>query len=195
MNKYDHFISLGHACQPAHNIRNILGQHEAYLFDWLVTPMPAVLMLLAPGGIDRFFGNKKSFENIDRHKNNIVVIHRPSEVVFYHDFTVREDLKALDKVYAKYKFLYKRTDQALKTDKVLLIRHHCSKAEAVNLKNVLYKLYPSGNIDLLIVNDGPVQPSWSIDRIVNMTINPAGVDWRGDMAGWSQILKQYGGNK
>jgi hypothetical protein len=42
MGRYAKVISLGLSCQPAAHIREMLGQTEAYFFDWLVTEPEAL---------------------------------------------------------------------------------------------------------------------------------------------------------
>jgi len=46
MTRYEKAVSVGVSCQPAKQIRTLLGQTEAYFFDWLISPLPAVLCAL-----------------------------------------------------------------------------------------------------------------------------------------------------
>jgi Putative papain-like cysteine peptidase (DUF1796) len=43
---YDEIISLGRACQTAHQLRHQLNLDRAHVFDWLVTSDPGLLTLI-----------------------------------------------------------------------------------------------------------------------------------------------------
>jgi hypothetical protein len=40
------FVSLGHRCEVAWQLREFSGQEQAYPFDWLVTPLQAIPMMV-----------------------------------------------------------------------------------------------------------------------------------------------------
>jgi hypothetical protein len=189
---YYRYISLGHACQPAYHIRNILGQQEAHFFDWLVTSPTTIITLLQSGGPMSLFNDKSAFKITGQHKNNAIVEHNQLGVIFYHDFPYIGGITAWDKVVSKYTHLAKRWQDTMNMgQRILFIRHHANKEEALALKSAIYHAHPKLQYDIMIVNETsqPTTP-WNIDNIIDMTLNTAGNDWRGDIAGWTRIFNK-----
>lgn len=191
MEPYYRYISLGHACQPAYNIRNILGQQEAHFFDWLVTPSTTIAHLLQSGGPLSLFNDKSAFKIVGQHKTNAIVEHAQLGVIFYHDFPHIKGIAAFDTVVSKYSHLAKRWNDTINTGKpILFVRHHASREDALAIKRAIYEAYPKLEYDLLVVNEGlPTEP-WNISHVIDMTISTGSNDWHGDITGWTRIFNK-----
>lgn len=190
--RYHKYISLGHACQPAHYIRNVLHQQEAYFFDWLVTPVGGLCKLIEFGPETLFF-DKQQFRTVDEpDRKKATVTHNQLGVVFYHEFPRGpQALNAFPTVEMKFRHLAQKW-HGLNTmrSKVLFIRHYAGKADSLLIATTLRETFPDLPFDLLSVNEDEANKDpWGIPGIINMCVDPTTTDWKGDSEGWTHVLK------
>lgn len=191
--KYHKYISVGHACQPANYIKSLTSQQEANFFDWLVTPVGA-LVKLVEFGPESLFYDKSQFWTVDEPgRKKATVTHKSLGVVFYHEFPLGpKALNSFTQVELKFRHLAQRWHGLGQTSrKVLFIRHYAGKNDSLLIQNTLREAFPNLPFDLLSVNeDEENKAPWGIPGIINMCVNPTGADWKGDSVGWTNVFKQ-----
>lgn len=211
--RYRHCISLGTGCQTAYHLRLRLGCSEAHFFDWLVTPVPALLRLVE-GGFSGLFDRADDFVSLlaqtDQKPGMLhePLRHRPLDILFYHDFAPGLARSDLGEVREKYRFLATRWKAAVaEGGPILFVRHLVEPAEAVQIVELMRRCYPELDFMLLAVRetDAP-EPSWGLPRIINTTVWPTPFEdiargiagpraWIGDTEGWREAFVLAGALK
>lgn len=195
-------ISLGSACGPALNLRNLNLRSEAYPFDWTVTPFDSLYnalredfkyfladLLIRPdnqGVIDHYGIN---------YTHDWPTLHQPHIDALNADFISNCTLfsawqNALPLVREKYQRRINRFRNAcLSQNKIFFIRsEETDKEQAVKLKDLIVNIYPSLDFTLIIFgSDIKFQNPWNIDKIKNFYVPR----WD-DPVLWGQTLKQVG---
>lgn len=191
--RYNKVISIGHACQPAHYIRQFTNQQEAYFFDWLVTPTDSLVKLMQTGPESLFY-DKAQFVAVDEPgRKKATVTHKGLGVVLYHEFpSGPKALSSYDSVVLKYRHLAQRWYTiGLIRSKVLFIRHYAGKNDAQLIQNTIRQTFPQLQFDLLAVNEDEANIApWGLPGIINMCVNPTTSDWKGDSVGWTDVFKK-----
>lgn len=192
--RYSKIISLGLDCQPAHYIRTLSKQTEAYPFDWLITPMETLPRILATGP-ESIFYDVAQFEDLhEKRPSNATIKHKDLGIVFFHDFPPNQALGAFSQVQSKYRHLASRWHSTLNENiAVLFIRHYANKQNALDIRTALRKQYPKLAFDLLVVNEGAAdRDPWGVENIFNRSVEATTTDWHGDSIGWTNIFKEFG---
>lgn len=192
--RYSKLISLGLDCQPAHYIRTLTKQTEAYPFDWLITPVEALAKTTLYGPESIFF-DRAQFEDLhDKRPAHATIKHKELGIVFFHDFPVNQSLGAFEQVQSKYRHLASRWHNTLndKNLNILFIRHYATRQHAIEIREAILKQYPRLTFHILVVNEGESdKENWGIDGIFNRNVGATGTDWHGDSAGWTNIFKEF----
>jgi hypothetical protein len=192
--KYSKIVSLGLDCQPAHYIRTLSKQTEAYPFDWLITPVDALVNLIEHGPESLFYDSSQFEDLHEKRPSNATIKHKRLGVVFFHDFPPNQGLGAFMQVQSKYRHLATRWQQTLAptNTNVLFIRHYATKDQAMAIQQAFKKQYPKLSFDLLVVNEGESDKDpWNLTGITNINVAATGGDWHGDVDGWTNIFKQF----
>ncbi len=191
--RYSKIISLGFDCQPAHYIRELSKQTEAYPFDWLITPAEALTNLIEHGPESLFYDSSQFEDLQDKRASHAIIKHKGLGVVFFHDFPPNQGLGAFAQVQSKYRHLHSNWHKILSTRlSVLFVRHQATKDQAMAIQQAIRKQYPGIVFDVLVVNEGESDKDpWNLTGIINRNIGPTGSDWHGDVAGWTDIFKQF----
>src|SRR5262245_53507791 len=186
--KYYKIISIGHSCVPAFQIRKWLHQSEAYFFDWLVVPSPALIALLRTGPMELFVDQAK-LEAAGSHEGNTIVVHKDLNVRFYHDFGEQYDLADFPIVRDKYRFLADRWLELVNGAKLILfLRHHIKESECVEIQRKIQATYPGLDFEILAVNECAGR-DWGRAGIHNKYIR-SGPVWHGDDGEWWRVLEE-----
>ena len=160
--RYEKAVSVGVSCQPAKQIRTLLGQTEAYFFDWLISPLPAVLCAL-----ENDFSNILQSENLSYTDHRKIRLRDAANGLEYqHDFPIdRDNPDPLQREVIlpdfashaalardKYARRLQRTNAAMESGApVLMVRYVNARSdlEAGNrraLVNALRRRYPGANL-------------------------------------------------
>lgn len=192
--KYSKIISLGLDCQPAHYIRTLSKQTEAYPFDWLITPTEVLPQIITHGPESIFYDASQLEDLHDSRPHNSTIKHKALGVVFFHDFPPKQGLGALGEVQSKYRHLATRWHSTLNERlTILFIKHYANKQAAIDIKAAIHGQYPRLAFDLLVVNEGAAdKENWGVDGIINRSVEATTTDWRGDNTGWTNIFKEFG---
>jgi hypothetical protein len=201
-------ISLGAGCATAHHIRRCLWQPEAYFFDWLVTPMPALITLLRTD-LRSLFQDKEAFRPQEAPPTPYLAMgHQRLGVISYHDFRREEQLRDFPQVREKYAFLADRWGKTIAAGgPILFVRHLVDRDECIALVETLKEAYRDLEFSILAVAEGREPPvSWNLAGVCNTVIGPtpfeligtgrAGPEtWKGDSEGWQEAFRLVGAIK
>ena len=202
--RYRRCISLGSHCQTAYQIRRSFCQEEAYFFDWLGTPAPALIELLRTGMM-RLFKDKAEFvPNPVPLNEGRPIRHAALGVIVAHEhhFAQRSEGDDFATMVARYTFLATRWDATIKAGGPLLfVRHIVDRAEASAISDTIAACYPGLDFSLLAISENPadIEP-WRLPRVINAVVGrtpfdaieggTAGPDdWQGDTEGWGRAFQ------
>lgn len=188
---YDHVISLGRACQPAHQIRRILGIATAHVFDWIITTDPGLLTLVDTN-LDGLFSRDKLGVGTGN-----CIVHLPTDTRFLHEFPRNGDIDAhYGQHDGRFAMLIERWRTVVASDaRVLFVRQHAWAAEprtwALHLQTSLRRRGPRLTFELLYLTNDPLDDlPWGLDGIVNRHLTqPEPYRWEGDDAAWERLLE------
>ena len=185
------FVSLGHHCQAAYQIRRVsVPRARAQFFDWLVTPHDGLIALLQ----NNFCGFLTK-ENLlargarGRYHDVIDVLFR---IRLLHDFPLSVSLAdGLCAVQRKYRVLADRF-LALPRRDLIFIRYveaeHCCQSEAEELHAVLAAQFGQ-DCRLIIASDQPPGERWHIRGVKAFQLaQPKPYIWRGLNAAWDALF-------
>jgi len=174
INPFDKIISLGCNCELTWNIRNHFGIECAYPLDWWITPFQALWKLLESRLDDLF-----NINHLEVSPDLLTVRDTHYNLLYHHDFKRTEDDKIIKNnleqqiplLKQKYNMLTERFFNDPKNKRVLFIRNRdgniphikrddtpMNKNTFVHLYDLLEKLFPDSEINLLVTNC-PVFPS------------------------------------
>jgi hypothetical protein len=189
---FDDIVSLGRACQPAHQIRRLFGVQTAQVFDWIITP-DAALRTLLETRLDGFFSRDRLIMGPEA-----CVIDAVTDVRFLHEFPAGSDVNAKYAEHApRFEMLTERWRALMASRRrVLFIRQHAwdpdPRDTAIRLRRTLDAVAPELNYKLLYLTEHDEAP-WGEERIFNRRLSQPDVpDWRGDDHAWSALLDEFG---
>jgi hypothetical protein len=190
---FNKVISLGHSCTPAYHIRKLLNQQEAYFFDWLVVPPPALLFLVK-NGLMKLFNKPKFAIHEPGNKRYITVIQTELKVIFYHEFKKEKGLLDYNNVFLKHTFLATRLENLLKSqNRIIFIRHHIKKDECLELQKTLAEKYQNLCFEIIAVNENNPHEEWDLPGIQHYHVN-ATPNWHGNDNEWAEVFRKSGLN-
>jgi hypothetical protein len=185
---YDQVISLGRACQPAYQLRRILGAETAHVFDWLITPDQALLTLIE-SDFDQFFARERLTMGPEEW-----IIDRETDTRFIHEFPKGSDFEAQYEANAgRFAMLVERWRELLASEqRVLFVRQHGwdadPRATATRLREAIAQQAPSLRFALLYLTETE-EPDWGEAGILNRRLNQLDpYEWQGDGVAWSTLL-------
>lgn len=185
-------VSLGRGCQPAHQIRRILGITSAQVFDWIITTDEGLVSLIE-NQLEGFFARERLGAGP---KGTVVDL--PSGTRFLHEFPKGSDLDAQHAEHqGRYAMLVQRWRALLQSDQhVLFVRQHGWDPEprtaAARLRQALRRQAPGLRFTLLYLTNAPGDDaSWGEAGIINRyLVQPVPYHWTGDDAAWERILRE-----
>jgi Putative papain-like cysteine peptidase (DUF1796) len=190
--RYEQVVSLGRACQPAHQIRRVLGTTSAHVFDWIVTPAPALVALIE-SDLEGFFARDRLGVGQSGAMTDL-----PTDTRFVHEFPEGTDVDVQHAQHAgRYAMLTRRWRHLLRSRQhVLFVRQHDwglePRAAAAHLQAVLKAKAPRLRFALLYLTGDPAdEVPWGQEGIINRylpQLEP--YDWRGDNAAWERLLRE-----
>jgi hypothetical protein len=188
--RYDQVVSLGCACQPAHQIRRALGLTSAHVFDWIVTPDQALVTLIE-SDLDGFFSRDRLGVG-----SSDAITDLPTDTRFIHEFPKGSDMNVQHAHHAgRYAMLVRRWRTMLRSrQRVLFVRQHGWEPDprraAARLQRVITAQAPRLHFAILYLTNDPADDvSWGLEGIINRYLTqPEPYDWRGDDAAWERLL-------
>jgi hypothetical protein len=192
--QYDHVVSLGRGCQPAHQIRRIRGIETAHVFDWIVTTDRGLVAHIT-SNLDGFFARSTLV-----HGPQGCVIDRATGTQFLHEFPTASDFDAKHAEHVeRFAHLVERWRAMLASrQRVLFVRQHGwdedTRGSAVRLREAIAQQAPGLRFAILYLTACPDDDHpWGEARIINRCLTrPEPYDWRGDDAAWQRLLDEAG---
>jgi len=191
--RFDQVVSLGCSCQPAYQIRRLLSQEEAQVFDWLITEDGGLIHLIEGGASDLF--ERDDLKWIDGAMRS-----QRHGTRFLHECPTEGDFEtAYDAHRDRLGALAARWRSLMASDaRILFVRVHAWDADprrtAARLYATLEQAGPRLKFDLLYLTPPYVfDPLWSDASIIHRPIfQPEPYTWRGDDAAWEEVLREAG---
>lgn len=204
--RYSKVISFGLSCQPAKHIRAQLSQPEAYYFDWMISPLPALIRCIE----DDFAGLLRP-ENLSYSDTRRIRIRDAANGLEYqHDFPVdatnpdpsKRDVilegfqDHADSVRDKYLRRMERTQATLDSgDPILIVRYSLEAGELQpaarqSLVKALRTRHPLADLTFLWASMLASGFETVEDGFVCGL--PKTTTWDGSPDGWRQILEFTG---
>ncbi len=172
---YDNYVSLGSNCEPAFQLRRLLGRDAAFFFNWLVTPLDTLVAVIASD-----FAGVYAKENLQPTADAGMVLDVGSGLKFHSAF--RKELgrnlsgPRFDELYAesaaKYAMLAERfRTLARSTSRVAYLVKTAdaeARAKTVMLRDVLSDRYPDHDFTLVVLQTSDREEAdWGEARIRN----------------------------
>lgn len=168
---YDYVISLGGACGCAHQIRTYFNQHEAFPFDWLVTPFDSIEPLIS-AGLRGLGSDLAPYKDTKWFINTRFMTLHPHEMRLVDGELPTGWQHLMRTVRAKHDYLADRWNAVMSSpNRVLLVRHNgrhhldgpdvarVPVSDANRLVSLIRAAYPTPEIDFLfaasLVKDDP----------------------------------------
>ena len=189
--RFDHVVSLGCSCQPAFQIRRLLGIDEAQVFDWLITDDPGIVHLIGNAAED-------VFRQDDLKWINGAVRSQAHGTRYMHEFPTEADLeKGFAENAARFEALTRRWRDLMSSDaRVLFVRLHARSedpaAAAALLRDTLGAAAPGLRFELLYLTAPEIfDPAWDTAGITHRPVaQPEPYTWKGDDAVWERLLSE-----
>jgi hypothetical protein len=187
---YQQIVSLGRACQPAHQIRRLVPGAEAHVFDWIITPDSTVMDLIDTD-LDGMFARARLEMGPQK-----CIVDRVTGARFLHEFPEGTEFDAqYEKNEGRYAMLADRWRALLASEQsILFVRQHAwdenLRASAVRLRDKIAAKAPKLRFLLLYLTEDEVAP-WNEAGILNLRLlQPEPYVWTGDDAAWEDVLGQ-----
>ncbi|WP_087000784.1 DUF1796 family putative cysteine peptidase [Rhizobium sullae] len=190
-------ISLGHACQVAHQLRRLEVAKETLFYDWIVSTHDALMSTLHLELDGILFSERIEFDS-----RKVRLQDKASGLWFYgHDFPGAANKTGIatkdevDAVREKYLRRSERTKQALSENDVTVIRHFYdlqlekAQTEQLEIAAKLEQLYPGTNFLYLWISELP--ESDHTPHKGRMLHVPKGADWKGDDHAWDRVAERF----
>ncbi len=201
--KYELAISLGAKCHSAFHLQMNGLRHQAFPFDWAVTPMEGLLFFLVNEGKD--FLNKENLLFNFPFLGVLGVYDTYYHMCFSHDFiffskdfgiyTYPEvDIRNYDEIKAKYERRIQRFFRVLRSNKkILFVRLGVNFEQAAQLQFCLDFLFPQLDYTILALdNTEEIKFNWGLSKVKNFFISTDMVmDFPGSIEEWQCILAQF----
>ncbi|MES2529845.1 MAG: DUF1796 family putative cysteine peptidase [Pseudomonadota bacterium] len=182
---FDHVVSVGGDCQPAHQIRRITGRDEAHVFDWLLIRAAGVARLVA-SDFDGFLDDDAALSLHVSPYAHVADAHSGAHLL--HDFPlVPGFLLHADAVRRKYAFLVARWRLLVAAPgPVLFVWLGSEGRDAVApLAEALRQQRAGRPFHLLALRSDAAEPDWRLPDVSNRFLRqPAPYVWTGDDAAW-----------
>lgn len=189
--QFNKVISLGPSCETAYQIRQIVEQEEAYVFDWMIASTPSVVRALSNqfGELVRADGLSLRTQSGTGHG---YVADSITGMEFHHDFRNDETfLETLEDVQAKYAYLSSRMLALMRSDSAVLFVHaQGSQDEARLLDSVIAEHYPTLSYRLLELAIGSMTSFERDGRLIFANISGDGTTWQERTPQWAIVFDQ-----
>ncbi len=187
MKRFSKVISLGPSCETAYQLRQIVEQEEAYVFDWVIAQAGSVARAIATDFSEIVRARNLSLSGNPSHP---FVVDALTHIEFHHDF--RNDdtfLETLPDVQQKYDYLIARTRKLLRSDAAILFIHqNGTRDDARHLEAVIADRYPALDFELLELVCGGDPRIEREGRLVFASIPGYGSNWQERTPQWSLVF-------
>jgi tetratricopeptide (TPR) repeat protein len=182
-------ISLGVRCDVAFQLRCHSGQNVSHLFDWLVTPVDALIT-----AFDKDFDIFRP-ENLElqESKSHRFVRDTATGIIFHHQFpTIGPNVTADFLLFyptfiRKFQYLAERFRDYVLTRRVALVRRDISREKAEALEEAFFLRFPKADAYFLYVNSNRDLFETKHGASIQMARPGTGF---GSLCAWANVLVQ-----
>lgn len=199
---FDNYVSLGHNCEGAFQFRRLLGRDVAYYFNWLVTPLDALVEILRAD-----FAGAYRRENLEVTQDVGMVLDR-NYGMKYHSAFRKELGRALEgprfaELYAessaKYAMLADRFRAlAASPNRVLYVvktAHETARERGAELRDLLAGRYPDHDFEVaLLQTSDRHEADWGEPRLHNRYLDRFADPARahdGHVTSWDRVFAEF----
>jgi hypothetical protein len=191
--EYKKVISLGPSCETALQIREVIDQDEAYVFDWVIAPPGVVAAVLEEDFSTLLYPDNLSFVPRGDGVENAHVYDTGSGLEFHHDFrNAPEFMEGYENAAGKYAFLINRFRSRMSDGPILFIQHQADHANAQRLESAIATRYPNLPFRLLVIGTAGVPHDWPAEggeaRLFRVDIPGSGHTWQERTPQWRAVL-------
>ena len=187
MKRYSKLVSLGPSCETAYQIRQIVQQEEAYVFDWIIAPATSIARAIATDFTEIVYAPSLY---LACRGNERFIADTLTNIEYHHDFVNNDSfLESIASVQDKYDYLISRTRALLDSNaSVLFLHQNGTSQEAYHLEAVLSKKHPNLDFDILAIKCGDKSQCTQKGRILFADILGDGSNWQQRTPQWSALL-------
>ncbi|BDC34215.1 hypothetical protein Noda2021_01730 [Candidatus Dependentiae bacterium Noda2021] len=193
--EYNHYeiINLGGDCQIAYQMHINGIRKYALPFDKIICTTESLMQVLQ----NNFAGW------LEKDKLELVITERSKYVLdatyqtrWLHDFKLNENfINDYDDIYQTYQRRIQRYRTLVGGNHaVVFLRKNITKAQALELRDLLSLLYPAPNFVLVVLESSPdFKEDWGEKNIINLFLTkPVPYHWKGDDQAWRAIFTRLG---
>lgn len=188
---FDKVMSLGPSCETAWQIRQIVDQPEAYVFDWVIAAPASVARAISNDFSEIVQAGQLSLRNLDN-GDHPYVLDAATGIEYHHDFRNDTDfLATLPDVQSKYNFLIDRMRSVLSSNTQVLFVHQLGTLDdAKLLETAIAGRFVNLRFKLLEISfGGPPAPPIEEGRLILANIDGAGSTWQERAPAWKRLLE------
>lgn len=188
-------ISLGPSCETAWQIRQVVDQPEAYVFDWVIAPASSVAQAIRTDYAKIVEPDRLVFKS-DAGLDHPYVLDTATNIEYHHDFRNEPDfMETYENVKGKYDYLIDRMRKTLDRSAVLFVHVADDRAEAETLRDAIVDRYPELSFKILSVEiKGRELDLVEEGDIIRANIPGRGTTWQDRAGEWASIIKAALGN-
>lgn len=199
---YDSYVSLGSNCEPAFQLRRLWGRDISSYFNWMVTPLPALVDIL-----EADFEGLFARENLVPVHDHTMVRDTRFGVAFHSPFHARLGAvfegPEFDRMHAihlaKLAYLAAKFRAQAKGETRVLYIHKTDiddpRPQAARLREVLRARYPAHRFDILLLQTADrAAPPWDEPQVINRYLRrfaPVDDARDGHIESWDAIFAEF----
>ena len=196
------FISIGDSCNVKHQIDKNIKKEETLFFDWLMSDMNSVNLILENyNKIDDIINlNKLKIETKNRSKAKIYFTALP-RMISIHDVKIKYDKKDLIEFINKYKRRFYRIIDYIKNydGKLIFLKYkHIDLQQKKEFINNIIKINPNCKFNLIVLfkNESTLENDKYFTNINlnNYLIKNKKKDWETNQYNWKIIFNHIKNN-
>lgn len=199
---YDHYVSLGANCEPAFQFRRLWGRDVSGYFNWMVTPLPALVEVIAAD-----FGGLFAPGSLEPVHEHTMVRDTRFGVIFHSPFHARLGarfdgpefeqlhrgfLGKLDHLAAKFRANALSDDRTLYVVKTDIAG---PRAHAARLRDLLRARYPRHRFDIAVLQTADrSEADWREERLFNRYLRrfaPIDDARDGHLESWDRFFAEF----
>ena len=196
------FISIGDSCNIKHQIDTNHSKEETLFFDWLMSDMDSVNIILKNyENINDIINiNKLTIETKNRSKTKIYFNYLP-RMISLHDVKINYKEKDLHEFINKYKRRFDRIINYIKNynDKILFLKYkHITIQQKNDFINIIKNINPNCNFKLIVFYKNDLQLE-NDQHFVNINLKNyinqnKKKDWKTNQFNWKLIFENIKNN-
>lgn len=191
--EFDEIINLGGTCQVAYQMYINGLRKYALPFDKVRTPYDSLYAIME----NKFQGfmEPENFVLVMNDKEKYI-LDKKYGIKLFHDFKINDNfLNDFEVIKETYLRRIDRFFTVINNSKhPLFIRRGITKEQAITLRDLLHRLFPSKPFTIITVDSTQeIKENWGLPEIRNFFLRPPNpATWKGDNGAWQELFKTLG---